>query len=118
MSTVQSRPLVGAGVDRVDGPRKVTGTAPYPMDFSVPGQAYGALVQSTVAAGRIVRMHTEAAEGLPGVLGVLTHENAPKVGQGPMTALGASPPAPLRDDRILHHGQHIAFVVADTPEQA
>ncbi|MYX98239.1 molybdopterin-dependent oxidoreductase [Streptomyces sp. SID486] len=118
MSTVQSRPLVGAGVDRVDGPRKVTGTAPYPMDFSVPGQAYGALVQSTVAAGRIVRMHTAAAEGLPGVLGVLTHENAPKVGQGPMTALGASPPAPLRDDRILHHGQHIAFVVADTPEQA
>ncbi|MER6525815.1 xanthine dehydrogenase family protein molybdopterin-binding subunit [Streptomyces sp. NPDC001508] len=120
MSTVESRrrPLVGAGVNRVDGPRKVTGTAPYPMDFSVPGQAYGALVQSTIAAGRIVRMHTEAAERAPGVIGVLTHENAPRVGTGPMTVLGASPPAPLRDDRILHHGQHIAFVVADTPEQA
>lgn len=120
MSTVESRrkPLVGAGVNRVDGPRKVTGTAPYPMDFSVPGQAYGALVQSTVAAGRIVRMHTEAAERAPGVIGVLTHENAPRVGTGPVTVLGASPPAPLRDDRIRHHGQHIAFVVADTPEQA
>ncbi|MFJ8601598.1 xanthine dehydrogenase family protein molybdopterin-binding subunit [Streptomyces shenzhenensis] len=120
MSTVESRrrPLVGAGVNRVDGPRKVTGTAPYPMDFSVPGQAYGALVQSTIAAGRIVRMHTEAAEGAPGVIGVLTHENAPRVGTGPVTVLGASPPAPLRSDRILHHGQHIAFVVAETPEQA
>ncbi|RMB84982.1 xanthine dehydrogenase family protein molybdopterin-binding subunit [Streptomyces shenzhenensis] len=120
MSTVESRrrPLVGAGVNRVDGPRKVTGTAPYPMDFSVPGQAYGALVQSTIAAGRIVRMHTEAAERAPGVIGVLTHENAPRVGTGPVTVLGASPPAPLRNDRIVHHGQHIAFVVAETPEQA
>lgn len=118
MSTVESRPLIGTGVRRVDGPRKVTGTAPYPMDFSVPGQAYGALVQSTVAAGRIVRMHTGAAEGSPGVLSVLTHENAPRVGTGPVSALGASPPPPLRNDRIVHHGQHIAFVVADTPEQA
>ncbi|MFF9156860.1 xanthine dehydrogenase family protein molybdopterin-binding subunit [Streptomyces sp. NPDC014846] len=118
MSTVESRPLVGTGVNRVDGPRKVTGTAPYPMDFSVPGQAYGALVQSTVAAGRIVRMHTDAAEGAPGVLSVLTHENRPEVGAGPTTALGASPPSPLRNDRIVHHGQHIAFVVAETPEQA
>ncbi|MFF7209000.1 xanthine dehydrogenase family protein molybdopterin-binding subunit [Streptomyces sp. NPDC008238] len=118
MSTVESRPLVGAGVNRVDGPRKVTGTAPYPMDFSVPGQAYGALVQSTVAAGRIVRMDTEEAERAPGVISVLTHENAPQVGTGPATVLGESPPAPLRDDRVMHHGQHIGFVVAETPEQA
>ncbi|MEU3244895.1 xanthine dehydrogenase family protein molybdopterin-binding subunit [Streptomyces sp. NPDC006875] len=118
MSTVESRPLVGAGVSRVDGPRKVTGTAPYPMDFGIPGQAYGTVVQSTVAAGRIVRMHTRAAEGAPGVLAVITHENIPSVGTGPMTALGPSSPPPLRNDRILHHGQHIAFVVAETPEQA
>ncbi|MFD3453057.1 xanthine dehydrogenase family protein molybdopterin-binding subunit [Streptomyces sp. NPDC058691] len=118
MSTVESRPLVGAGINRVDGPRKVTGSAPYPMDFNVPGQTYGALVQSTIAAGRIVRMHTEAAESAPGVIGVLTHENALEVGTGPMTVLGASPAAPLRNDRIIHHGQHIAFVVAETPEQA
>ncbi|MGI5255360.1 xanthine dehydrogenase family protein molybdopterin-binding subunit [Actinacidiphila glaucinigra] len=118
MSTVESRPLVGAGVNRVDGPRKVTGSAPYPMDFSVPGQAYGALVQSTVSAGRIIRMDTEEAERSPGVISVLTHENAPRVGTGPTTVLGEAPPAPLRNDRVMHHGQHIAFVVAETPEQA
>ncbi|MFE6552364.1 xanthine dehydrogenase family protein molybdopterin-binding subunit [Streptomyces sp. NPDC057746] len=118
MSTVESRPLIGEGISRVDGPRKVTGAAPYPMDFSVPGQAYGALVQSTVAAGRIVRMHTDEAEHSPGVVTVLTHENALEVGTGPVSVLGASPPAPLRNDRIVHHGQHIAFVVAETPEQA
>ncbi|MEV5011518.1 xanthine dehydrogenase family protein molybdopterin-binding subunit [Streptomyces sp. NPDC055692] len=118
MSTVESRPLVGAGISRVDGPRKVTGTAPYPMDFSVPGQAYGAVVQSTIAAGRIVRMHTEVAESSPGVISVLTHENAPEVATGPTTVLGEPTPAPLRSERVLHHGQHIAFVVAETPEQA
>ncbi|MGW2433335.1 xanthine dehydrogenase family protein molybdopterin-binding subunit [Streptomyces sp. NPDC001640] len=118
MSTVESRPLIGEGISRVDGPRKVTGAAPYPMDFSVPGQAYGTLVQSTIAAGRIVRMHTDEAAHSPGVVTVLTHENALEVGMGPASVLGASPPAPLRNDRIVHHGQHIAFVVAETPEQA
>lgn len=118
MSTVESRPLIGAGVNRVDGPRKVAGAAPYPMDFNVPGQAYGALVQSAIAAGRIARIDTEAAEAAPGVLAVLTHLNAPKLERGPMTGLGVSPPPPLQDDRILHHGQHIALVVAETQEQA
>ncbi|MFJ2478237.1 xanthine dehydrogenase family protein molybdopterin-binding subunit [Streptomyces sp. NPDC087659] len=118
MSTVESKPVVGVGVNRVDGPRKVTGAAPYPMDFGLPGQAYGALVQSTVPAGRIVRLDTAAAEAAPGVLLVLTHLNAPKLERGPMTGLGVSPPAPLQDERVLYHGQHIAFVVGETQEQA
>ncbi|WP_329153972.1 xanthine dehydrogenase family protein molybdopterin-binding subunit [Streptomyces sp. NBC_01456] len=118
MRTLESAPVVGAGVNRVDGPRKVTGAAPYPMDFGFPGQAYGALVQSTIAAGRIVRMVTAAAEAAPGVLTVLTHATMPRLARGPMTAIGASPPAPMQDDRILHHGQHIALVVARTQEQA
>ncbi|MFC3572341.1 xanthine dehydrogenase family protein molybdopterin-binding subunit [Streptomyces yaanensis] len=118
MSTVRSRPVIGAGVNRVDGPRKVTGAAPYPMDFHVPGQAYAALVQSTIAAGRVIRVDTAAAEASPGVVTVLTHANAPRLERAPVNRLGASPPPPLQDDRILHHGQHIAVVVAETPEQA
>ncbi|MFJ9850576.1 xanthine dehydrogenase family protein molybdopterin-binding subunit [Streptomyces sp. NPDC101150] len=118
MSTVKSAPVVGAGVNRVDGPRKVSGAAPYPTDFDIPGQTYGALVQSTIAAGRIVRMDTSAAEAAPGVLAVLTHATMPGLDRGPMTDIGPSPPAPMQDDRILHHGQHIAFVVAETQERA
>ncbi|RSM93726.1 xanthine dehydrogenase family protein molybdopterin-binding subunit [Streptomyces sp. WAC 01325] len=118
MTTVTNTPVVGVGINRVDGPQKVTGAARYPMDFQLPRQAYGALVQSTVPAGRITNIDTSAAESAPGVLMVMTHLNAPKLERGPMTALGASPPPPLQDDRILHYGQHIAFVVADTPEQA
>jgi xanthine dehydrogenase YagR molybdenum-binding subunit len=97
---------------------KVTGAAHYPADFSFPNLAHAVLVQSTVAAGRIRRISTRLAESAPGVLAVITHEIAPRLGRGPTTSLGVAPPPPLQDDRILHHGQHIAVVVAETPEQA
>jgi CO/xanthine dehydrogenase Mo-binding subunit len=111
-------PVIGAALDRVDGPLKVTGQAQYPSDFAAVNSAHAALVQSTVAAGRIVGIDTSAAEAAQGVVAVITHLNAPSLRRGPMTGLGASPPPPLQDDRILHHGQHVALVVADTAEQA
>ncbi|MFF5986663.1 xanthine dehydrogenase family protein molybdopterin-binding subunit [Prauserella flavalba] len=118
MSTARELPVVGPALDRVDGPAKTAGQARYPSDFDAPGQAHGALVQSTIAAGRITGIDTSAAEAAPGVLAVFTHLNVPPLPRGPMTGLGVSPPAPLRDDRILHHGQHVALVVAETREQA
>ncbi len=105
-------------MDRIDGPRKVAGAAPYPGDFSFPNLAHAVLVQSTVAAGRIRHIHTTAALAAPGVLAVITYENAPKLGQGPMTALGPAVLPPMQDDRVLYYGQHIAMVVAETLEQA
>ena len=109
--------LVGADVDRVDGPSKVTGAARYPADFGLENLAHAVLVQSTVAAGRIRRMATAAAEAAPGVLTVITHRNAPRLARAP-GGLGIGPPPPLQDDRVVHHGQHIAVVVAQTLEQA
>ena len=108
--------LVGADVDRVDGPSKVTGAARYPADFGLENLAHAVLVQSTVAAGRIRRMATAAAEAAPGVLTVITHRNAPRLARAP-GGLGIGPPPPLQDDRVVHHGQHIAVVVAQTLEQ-
>lgn len=111
--TAAGRPL-----DRVDGPHKVAGEAGYPTDVTLPGIAHAAAVQSTIAAGRVRSIATAAAEAAPGVLGVVTHRNAPRLDRPPESRLGATPPAPLQDDRILHHGQHVAVVVADTLEQA
>jgi len=109
--------LVGAGVDRVDGPAKVTGAARYPADFGFANLAHAVIVQSTVAAGRIRRLVTSRAEASPGVLTVITHRNAPRLARAP-GGLGLGPPPPLQDDRIVHHGQHIAVIVAETLEQA
>jgi CO/xanthine dehydrogenase Mo-binding subunit len=118
MTTIEAAPLVGAGVDRVDGPLKATGTARYPSDFGYANLAHAALVRSTVAAGRIRRIDTGAAEAVPGVLAVITHHNAPRLGRGPDTKYWRQPPPALRDDRVLNYGQYVAVVVAETEEQA
>lgn len=118
MTTLEAGKIVGAGIDRVDAPLKVTGAAQYPNDFSFPGMAHAALVGSTIAAGRIRGIDVAEALAAPGVLTVITHRNAPKLERGPMTLLGGSPPAPLQDDRVLHYGQHIAIVVAESAEEA
>lgn len=110
--------LIGAGVDRVDGPAKVTGAAAYPSDVTYPDLAHVALVRSTVATGRISRIDTDAAGHAPGVLSVITHETAPRLERGPAGLLGPAPPPPLQDDRILYHGQYVAAVVAETPHAA
>ncbi|MFG1706253.1 xanthine dehydrogenase family protein molybdopterin-binding subunit [Nonomuraea sp. M3C6] len=117
MTIIERAGLVGAGVDRVDGPLKVTGAAHYPNDFSFPDMAYAALVRATIPAGRVSHLDTSAAERAPGVLAVLTHLNAPKLESGPPSFL-RTPPPPLQDDRIRYYGQYVAVVVAGTAEQA
>ena len=71
--------VVGSPVDRVEGRAKVTGEARYAAEFQVKDVAYGVLVLSTVARGRVTKIDTAAAEKAPGVLAVITHRNAGKV---------------------------------------
>src|SRR3954452_19642792 len=119
MTTATRENIIGDRIDRVDGPLKVTGTAPYPSDFTFPDLAHAVLVQSTIAAGTIRGIDTVAAEAAPGVLAVITHENAPALVAGPTARVDPSPTSPpLTDDRILYRGQEVAVVVARTREQA
>ncbi|MBX7267747.1 xanthine dehydrogenase family protein molybdopterin-binding subunit [Micromonospora sp. Llam7] len=118
MTMTEPTTIVGAGIDRVDGPLKVKGAAPYSSDVSYPGMAHLALVRSTVAAGRVSEIDTALAEAVPGVLAIITHRNAARLAAGPMTSLGPTPPPPFQDDRILFHGQYVAAVVAETSYQA
>src|SRR6202011_2017388 len=118
MTPATRRKIIGDPVDRVDGPLKVTGAALYPSDFTFPELTHAVLVQSTIAAGTIRGIDVAKAEAAHGVLAVITHENAPALVEGPMTRLGPSPPFPLKDNRIVHQGQHVAIVVARTREHA
>ena len=105
---------VGQPLDRIDGPLKVTGKAPYAYEYREGGvPAYAFLVEAGIATGRVTALDTAAAEKAPGVILVLTHKNAPK--QGPKTDNSAPQ---LAGDKILHYGQPIALVVAETFEQA
>ncbi|HEX9967332.1 MAG TPA: xanthine dehydrogenase family protein molybdopterin-binding subunit [Solirubrobacterales bacterium] len=114
-------------MSRVDGVAKVTGKAKYAAEFRVPNVAYGFIVLGTIAKGRIQSIDAREAESAPGVIRVLTHRNAPKL--GPKASHEEAPPRatqeeedksfrPLQSDRILFNGQPVALVVAETYEQA
>jgi CO/xanthine dehydrogenase Mo-binding subunit len=118
MSTTTIADVVGTPLDRVDGRLKVTGAATYPIDVTLPGVAYAALVQSTVTSGRLRHIAVEAAERSPRVLAVITHLNTPALAAGPETPIGPQPLPPFQSDVVLHYGQHVAMVVAETAEQA
>jgi xanthine dehydrogenase YagR molybdenum-binding subunit len=118
VDVVTGAPSVGAPLDRVDGRLKVTGAARYSAEIPVTNPSYAVIVQSTIASGRVARLDTAAAEKVPGVLRILTHENAPRLAEKT-----GSPPAGrvltlLQDDVVRYNGQPIALVVADTLEHA
>lgn len=79
MNTTILARAIGRPMDRVDGPLKVTGAARYAFEQPADHPAYLYPLQATIAAGRITAVDTSAAEAEPGVLAVLTHQNAPRL---------------------------------------
>src|SRR5690348_10910550 len=111
--------LIGEAINRVDGQLKVTGGARYAAETPLQNLAYAVLVQSTIGKGRIVAIDTSAAAGAPGVIAVLTHENAPKPASGKASANQPGEAYPLlQDDKIHYNGQHIAIIIAESFETA
>ena len=103
---------IGAPLDRVDGPLKVTGAAKYAYEHQVDDVTYASAVQTSIARGRIVSVDAAAALALDGVVGVLWHENAPRL-QTEDAELQV-----LQSDAVAFRGQIVAIVVAATPEVA
>src|SRR5918997_5533016 len=106
---------VAKPLDRIDGPLKTTGTAPYAYERHdvAPNQAYGFVLGAAIAKGRIAAMHLDEARRAPGVLAIVTTLDTPRLERGMMNAayLFGGPV-------IQHYHQAIAVVVAETFEQA
>ncbi|MFC4172114.1 xanthine dehydrogenase family protein molybdopterin-binding subunit [Microvirga sp. GCM10011540] len=114
---------IGTPQSRVDGRAKVTGEAKYAAEFDAPDLAYGIVVTSAIAKGRIKSVDTSAALAVAGVLQVFTHENRAKTAWFDRnfrdeTAPPGSPFRPLYDDRVIYSAQPIALVVAEEFEIA
>lgn len=107
--------VVGRPLDRIDGPLKTTGGAPYAYERheAAPNAAYGYILGSAIAKGRIRSLRTDRARSAPGVLAVVTAENAGEVGKGQYNTAKL-----LGGPEIQHYHQAIAVVVAETFEQA
>jgi xanthine dehydrogenase YagR molybdenum-binding subunit len=103
----------GAPLNRLDGVQKVTGAATYAYEYPVEGVTYVFPVQSTIARGRISSIDASAARALPGVIAVLSHENAPRI-----APLDDQDLAVFQSDAVAYRGQFVAAVVAETLEIA
>ena len=107
--------VIGHPTDRIDGPLKTTGTAPYAYERHdvVANQAYGYVVGSAIAKGRIAGMDLSKAEAAPGVITIVTAKNAGKLKKASRNTAHL-----LGGPKIEHYHQAIALVVAETFEQA
>jgi xanthine dehydrogenase YagR molybdenum-binding subunit len=105
--------VVGKPLDRIDGRLKVTGGARYAYEMQQ-NTLYGFVVEASIGKGKIKSIDTRAAEKAPGVALVLTHRNAPAQGNG--NHRQAHPV--LTGPEVTRYGQPVAFVVAESFEQA
>ncbi|WP_373928774.1 aldehyde oxidoreductase molybdenum-binding subunit PaoC [Sphingomonas aerolata] len=112
---IDRQTVIGKPHPRIEGPLKTTGTAVYSYENHAvaPNAAYGYIVGAGIAKGRIVSIDTAAAKAAPGVLAVITADNA-----GPVKASGFYVAKPLAGPEIDHYHQAVALVVAETFEQA
>jgi carbon-monoxide dehydrogenase large subunit len=112
---------------RVEDDPLVRGHGRYAADVPMPNQAYAYFARSPHAFARIVRIDTEAARAAKGVVGVLTAKDMDGVGN-----VGRHPPVagrngtklvmPIRPalagERVMHIGEPVAMVVAETQQAA
>ena len=107
--------VVGKPTDRIDGPLKTTGTAPYAYERHdiVPNQAYGYVIGASIAKGKISSLDVSVARAAPGVLAVVTAKEAGTLGKDRFNTAKL-----LGGPEIDHYHQAIAVVVAETFEQA
>ncbi|MFV2091723.1 MAG: xanthine dehydrogenase family protein molybdopterin-binding subunit, partial [Hyphomicrobiales bacterium] len=120
---------IGQPVRRTEDTRFLRGQGRYSDDITLDNQAYGFVVRSSVAAGRINRLDISAALAMPGVRLVLTGADldAADANHVPCRVQlqnrdGSAAPMPKRPvlatDVVRYVGEAVAFVVADTFAQA
>lgn len=109
---------IGKPLNRVDGRLKVTGKAPYAGDYHEPNLAHAVLFQSDIAAGTITGFDLKAARKVPGVVKIITFQNAPRL-KPLKTPMGPGESfMPFQNNEVYYNGQHIGVVIANTLEAA
>ena len=120
---------IGQAVRRVEDQRFLTGQGRYVDDIVLPAMCHGVNVLSPHGHAKIKKIDVSKAKAAPGVLLVLTGADATADKVGAMTAhlMPEDFGAPkghrtfqplLVSDRVRHVGDRVAFVVAETLEQA
>ena len=114
--------ITGQPLDRTDGPKKVMGTARYAAEHPLANMTHAVMVTSTIASGRVAGIDDSGARQVPGVLLIMTHENAMRLPEETRSGK-LSPPigrvlSLLQYDAVHYNNEPVALVVADTLEHA
>jgi carbon-monoxide dehydrogenase large subunit len=120
---------IGQGIPRWEDPRLLRGGGLYSDDLNRPGQAYGYVVRSPHAKARIVSIDTTVALAAPCVLAVYTGADIEVAGYGKVPPMAirkradgsemfTPPNVPLRQKLVQYVGDYVAFVVAESYDQA
>ncbi|WP_194745289.1 xanthine dehydrogenase family protein molybdopterin-binding subunit [Thermaurantiacus tibetensis] len=113
---------VGRSVERVEDGRLLTGRGRYTDDIRLPGMLHAVTLRSPYGHARIRRIDTSAAAAMPGVVAIYTHADVADYGPVPcMVPLSGPIQTPrllLAKDVVRFVGDGVAFVVAETREQA
>src|SRR6201996_1899090 len=115
LNPIDQLKIIGHPTDRIDGPLKTTGRAHYAYERhdDIADPAYGYVVGAAIAKGRIAATDLTAAKAAPGVLAVVTADNAGKLNKGDYNSAQL-----LGGPEIEHYHQAVAVVVASTFEEA
>ena len=119
---------IGQPVPRTEDPRLLQGRGQYGDDFALAGQAVGYFLRSPHAHAKIASLDCAAAKAMPGVLCILTGDDLAAMDLGPFPVMvqrpkrdGSIQKAPktgLVRDRVRYVGDPVAFIVAETLNQA
>ncbi|PZR93073.1 MAG: xanthine dehydrogenase molybdopterin binding subunit [Stutzerimonas stutzeri] len=112
-----TRPIVGSPLKHDSADKHVAGEALYIDDIAEPaGLAHACLGLSTIAHGKLLTLDLSAVEDAPGVLAVLTANDIP--GENDISSTHKHDEPVFATSDILHHGQPLFAVIAETREQA
>ena len=120
--TSQTATGIGQSVERVEDARLLTGHGRFTDDVQLPGMAHGVTLRSPHGHAEIRSIDTSAAAAMPCVLAIYTAADVAHYGVIPCLVPLSGPiktPRPiLSGDRVRFVGDGVAFVVAETREQA
>ena len=118
---------IGRSLHRLEDGRFLTGQGRYVDGIDIPGQLHGIVLRSPHGHAEIQGIDTAAARAAPGIRGVFTAADLDADGIGPLPCIArvatvapmiVPPRFALARGRVRHVGDPVAFVVADTPDQA
>ncbi len=101
---------VGQPVPRIDAYDKVTGRAAYVGDLEIPGMVHGLILRSPWPHARVLSIDASEAEGLPGVLGVLTRDHLGGIDPYFGSVVRDRPIVAM--DKVRYQGEPVAAVAA------